>query len=258
MDENEHIRPPGTDYETLKHPSGVNSVEVAVVQDHRFVFYYWLKWKNKIGAGIKSPSLISFDWHEDLAAPDEYSELKALNTKDYKSVALFCWDKLNSTNDGHILSAAYLDLIGDIYVVRKQNTGSRRSFRDINGKSHKICCYKSAKRLFSKLKQVQDDKIFFDLDLDYFTESPDFGGGGKELQLVPDKKITEILNPTSELFCWIFKRLAGMTIATEPKCCGGYINSNHLFSVVTDSFFRPQLFSQHAKWKHHTDSESSS
>jgi hypothetical protein len=254
MNSNEYIlRPPGTYFSILPHPSCIDeSVEVAVVQDHRFAFFYWLKWKNGFGFEAPSPILISFDWHEDLAWPEESEceELNALNTNDYKSIATFCWEKLHSQNDGHILSAAYLDLIGDIYVLRKQDRLSTFDFYDVNGKAHVVRCYSSIDKLLTEIKQVNDTKVFFDIDLDYFTESTEPSGGGEHLQLVPDEDIITMLNPASDLFIWMFKRLAGITIATEPLFCGGLVNSNHLLSVVNDALFYPQLLSHRPNWKH--------
>lgn len=248
------LRPPGTYYDILPHPSGANeSREVAVVQDHRFAFFYWLKWKNRLGFKAPSPVLISFDWHEDLNWPDasERDELNALNINDYKSIAIFCWDKLSPLNDSHILSAAYLDLVGDVYVLRKQKNGSSSfNFNDVNGKVHVIRCYSSIDELFTEIKQVKVTMVFFDIDLDYFTESTDRCGGGEHVQLIPDEDIMTMLNPASDLFIWLFERLAGVTIATEPVCCGGFVNSNHLLSVVNDALFYPPLLSHRSNWKH--------
>jgi len=253
MDGGKYIRPPGTYYDILAHPARANqAVEVAVVQDHRFVFFYWLKWNNELGVEIPSPTLVSLDWHADLVPPSEgeRAELMALDTNNYKSVAILCWEKLNPLNDGHILSAAYLGLIGDICVVCKQKHTTPDRFRDVNGNIHAIRCYRSVDELFRELKNEGNANVFFDIDLDYFTESTDPCGGGVNVQLVGDDDIRGILNPQSELFAWMFERLAGMTIATEPKFCGRFVNSNHLFSIVSSALFHPTLLSQRCGWKH--------
>jgi hypothetical protein len=252
MNGGEYIRPPGTYYDNLAHPRRADeAVEIAVIQEHRFAFFYWLKWKNELGGDVP-PNLISLDWHADLAAPSksECDELKALDTNDYKSASIFCWEKLNSGNDGHILSAAYLGLIGDIYVVCKQEHTTLRKLNDLNGNTHEIHCYNSVDNLLGELKSDSNANVFLDIDLDYFTESQDPCGGGEHLKLVGDDDIRGILNPESELFAWMLERLSGMTIATEPKCCGGFINSNHLFSVVSSALFHPPLLSHKAGWKH--------
>lgn len=248
------LRPPGTYYDILPHPSGANeSIEVAVVQDHRFAFFYWLKWKIRLGLKTPSPVLISFDWHEDLAWPEESEcdELNALNINDYKSIAIFCWDKLNPLNDSHILSAAYLDLVGDVYVLRKQENGSSSfDFNDVNGNVHVIRCYSSVDEMFEGVKQINGAKVFLDIDLDFFTESSEHCGGGEHVQLVSDENIEMLLNPASNLLVWMFERMVGFTIATEPEFCGGFINSNHLLSVVNDALFSPPLLSHKSNWKH--------
>lgn len=115
MESNEHIRPPGSYYDIVAHPiDRRRAIEVAIVQDHRFAFFYWLKWRNKQAGQRNPPALISLDWHQDLAQPCdlECEWLSTLDTADYKAVGYFCWDKLHALNDGHILAAAYLNLIG--------------------------------------------------------------------------------------------------------------------------------------------------
>jgi hypothetical protein len=86
--------------------------------------------------------------------------------------------------------------------------------------------------------------------LDYFTESPDLCGGGENVSLVTDCEVKATLDPNGELMAWLFQRMAGMTIATEPKCCGGLLNSNHLLSVLSDCLFHPQLMGHGSTWRH--------
>ncbi len=253
-----YIMPPGTYCDNLAHPSGKNkAIEVSIIQDHRFAFFYWLKWLNKAGKKTSGeisapPDLITIDWHQDLVAPNDIKcdRLNKLDHSNYKSIALFCWYKLNPLNDDHILSAAYLDIIGDIYVICKQENGSLDKYEDSNGKTHRINCYKNVPDLMNDLKEKSIADVFFDVDIDYFTESPDLDGGGKHLTLVSDEEIKKILNPSNNLMKWVFQRMVGMTIATEPECCGGIINSNLILSVVNDLLFSPALLSYRARWKH--------
>ena len=256
--DNEYMRPPGTYYDILSHPSGRNeAIEVAIVQDHRFAFYYWLKWRNRRSnrKAIKSfniPSLITIDWHTDLAAPSEgeRDELRNLNLGSYRTVALFCWDGLHPHNDGHILSAAYLNLIRDVYVVCKQVGQPRESFKDETGNLHAIYCFHSIGELAAELESKDYSSIYLDIDLDYFTESTDPDGGGESLRLVEEEIIYETIDPNSALMRWIFNRMSGMTIATEPDFCGGMSNSNKIYSIVDSALFEPQLLSGSTKWKH--------
>ncbi len=46
-----------------------------------------------------------------------------------------------------------------------------------------------------------------------------------------DQDILSLLDIDSEFMQWIFKRMKGMTIATEPKWCGGLINSNKIYKI---------------------------
>ena len=42
MESSEYIRPPGTYYDIMAHPvDRKQAIEVAIVQDHRFAFFYW-------------------------------------------------------------------------------------------------------------------------------------------------------------------------------------------------------------------------
>jgi hypothetical protein len=250
MDDNKYLGLPNADYSILQHPSGLDeSLEVALVKDHRFVFYFWFKWWKEINEPYP---LITIDWHKDLCAPSdiEKEDLKNLNLNSYKDVAFFSWDKLNRLNDGHILAASYLNIIGDIYVLCKQDNISKESFKDYQGNEHKVVCFHSIEKLYEEVLEKNFSNLYFDIDLDYFTESEDICGGGENLKLMSDNDILSILNPNSNFIKWIFERIRGMTIATEPKFCGGLRNSNYLYSLLDDTFFKPQLFSKKCRWKH--------
>ena len=260
MNDNKYLKLPNADYTIIEHPNGQNdSVEIGLVRDHRFVFYFWFKWWKDTNRELrdstaKAPSLITIDWHRDLCAPCEIEkqDLINLNLTSYKEVALFSWDKLNQLNDGHILAAAYLNLISDIYVLCKQDGTEDENFIDHWGNEHKIRCFDSKENLLNELLQNNINEIYFDIDLDYFTESNDSCGGGEDLVLMDDQDILSLLNIDSEFMQWIFKRMEGMTIATEPKWCGGLKNSNKIYKILDNTLFNNQLFSKKEKWKHLT------
>ena len=255
MNANRYIRPPGTYYDIVAHPTDAQrAIEVAIVQDHRFAFFYWLKWSKEQKELLVPPTLISLDWHQDLAAPCdlECEWLRELDTNDYKSVSFFCWDKLHCLNDGHILAAAYLNIIGDVHVVQKQRDECPDNFKDIAGGIHTIHCYESTEALMQAVSSQEHTSVFLDIDLDYFTESSDLCGGGGDLKLVAREEIHTCLRPDGEFMSWVFPRMSGMTIATEPEFCGGLVNSNYLFGVVNDTLFHPPLLSHRAGWRHHT------
>lgn len=252
MENSEYIRPPGTYYAILPHPDDrEKAVEIAVVQDHRFAFFYWLKWLNTKGLGTTPPCLVSLDWHQDLADPDELEKewLQALDRDNYKDAAVFCWDKLSPLNDGHILAAAYLNLVGDIHVLQKQDGPSVRSFEDLEGRMHTVNCYDSLDALQQALNSGHQPAVFFDIDLDFFTESSG-DCGGEDVELVSAEEINRCLNPYGDLMRWVFPRMCGMSIATEPEFCGGLMNSNQLLSAVSDILFQPPLLSEESGWRH--------
>lgn len=258
MDDHKYLRLPNADNAIIQHPNGTdNAIEIGLVKDHRFVFYFWFKWWKKTTRQLdnpllKAPDLISIDWHRDLCAPCEIEQhdLINLNLDSYKEVALFSWDKLNPLNDGHILSAAYLNLIGDIYVLCKQDDYDDETFIDHWGNEHKVLCFESKEDLFNEISNKNIKEVYFDIDLDYFTESNDSCGGGEDLELVEDNNILSLIAIDSELMQWIFQRMEGMTIATEPEFCGGLRNSNHIYELIDNTLFDFQLFSENTKWKH--------
>lgn len=252
MDSDEYMRPPGTYYDILAHPAdSKRAVEVAVVQDHRFAFFYWLKWRNRHSKQIKPPSLVSLDWHQDLVAPCdlECEWLRQLDIHDYKAVSFFCWDKLHCLNDGQILAAAYLNIIGDVHVLQKQRDDFPVKFEDISGGVHAVRCYDTNDDLLEAVSSQEHPSVILDIDLDYFTESSSPCGNGADLKLVAREDITRCLQQNGKLMSWVLPRICGMTIATEPEFCGGLINSNYLFGIVNDILFYPPLLSGEADWR---------
>lgn len=250
---NTYIHPPGTYQTVLGHPSGRDAaVYVAVVHEHRFAFYYWLKWVLDGPQRTDRPVLVTFDWHQDLVppAPNERQELEQLNQNNPNSVALFCWGKLRPANDSHVLSAAYLNLIGDVYVVCKHQMTPPESLLDCQGNAHRIRCFGTKDQLFAELKPANPRHVVLDVDLDYFTESKNPDGGGPDVELVSDDTIKELFNADTEFMKWVFERFVGMTIAMEPEFCGGLRNSHHIFGVIDDALFRPPLLRDGCQWKH--------
>jgi hypothetical protein len=256
MQDNKYLHLPNSDFAILTHPNGTdNSIEVGLFQDHKFAFYFWYKWWKNTSRKLNkenAPALITIDWHQDLCEPSEKEkkDLETLNLDSYKEVALFTWDSLNHLNDGHILSAAYLNLIGDIFVLCKQDGSEKEYFSDLWGNEHKIICFDKKENLEESLKKQDITEVYFDIDLDYFTESNDPSGGGEDLILMEEKDIRSLLDINSNLIEWVLKRTEGMTIATEPKWCGGVRNSNMIYNIVDDALFDNYLFSPHTKWKH--------
>lgn len=183
----------------------------------------------------------------------ELDDLKELKQNDLRELSIFCWESLSPLNDGHVLAAAYLNLVGDIYIVRKQLGSAEDSsfeFRDAENRVHHVRCFDTVENLMAELRTAEVERVFFDIDLDYFTESEDSCGGGDDVELVSDEIVKRTLDPEGELLLWVFERFAGMTIATEPEFCGGILNSNHLLGLISECLFDPQLLADDFSWKH--------
>lgn len=247
------LNPLGAYQSNLENPFTKKSLEVAVFHEHRIAFYYWALWTTEIKHDnpiSTPPTLISFDWHEDTARPDEseQQELEKLNLEIPSDIAFFSWAILNPLNDGHILSAAYLNLIGDIFLIRKQENSGDSPLVDMFGNTHQVHSFDNVKEMFNSLKiHSSVDKVYFDIDLDYFTESPDSCGGGPKLTLVPSDEIIATLDPQSDLMKFILPRLSGMTLAIEPEFCGGYSNAMNIYQTVEKIMFNGQLLSENNK-----------
>ena len=251
-----YIVPPGSAKQILSHPFLRRGVtELAIFQEHRYAFFYWLKWTRE-NTDCKPPCLVSLDWHQDLCYPCETEKkwLSELDQSNDGEVALFSWAKLAGNNDGHILSAAYLNIIGDIYVHCRQGTFESNwedeEFIDINGNKHTIKKFKTHKQLEDCLLASNETKVYFDIDLDFFTLNNPYNGKGKKFTYMEKEEMQNILSISNPLTQWIFERLCGFTIATEPKHCGGLLKSNKLLDIINKIYFQPSIFSENCDWKH--------
>lgn len=251
-----NISPPGCNEQILSHPKQKFGVmELAVFQDHRYAFFYWLKWQENV-KNTQPPCLVTLDWHQDLCFPcdTEKQWLSELDQSNNGEVAVFSWTKLCGNNDGHILSAAYLDLIGNIYVYCRQGDFAEdwddETFLDVNGKEHKIKKFKTFDALEKHLLQSKEEKVFFDIDLDFFTKDNPYNGKGDVFTYVTDEEFEQILSIQRPLIDWIFNRIEGFTIATEPKHTGGLLMSNHFLEKISRLYFDPDLFTQNCDWRH--------
>ena len=87
------LAPMGAYESILDNPFTKKALEVAVFHEHRIAFYYWALWTTGIEYGNSRisppPTLVSFDWHEDTAAPEEIEqqELQNLNLGKISEIA---------------------------------------------------------------------------------------------------------------------------------------------------------------------------
>jgi len=250
-----HIEPPGSLRQILSHPSRENSVvELALFNEHRYAFFFWNKWVRE--KKLKNPPcLVSLDWHQDLCFPCD-TEKKWLNTLDLSNdgdVSAFTWSKLNGLNDGQILAAAYLNLIGNIYVHCRQ-ANFRGAWEDEKivdkfGNVHLIKKFKEFEELETFLLQSEEKQVFLDIDLDFFVLDSGLHNGTFEFTYVKEDRIQEMLHSERHIMKWIFERLQGFTVATEPEHCGGLLKSNRFLEVINQLYFEPELFSPNTNWK---------
>lgn len=262
-----YILPPGTLKEILSHPyySDQRTIELSIFNDHRYAFFFWNKWTRELDLNEEPPCLVTLDWHQDLVFPDDQDKkwLSELNLSSNRDVAIFTWEKLRHLNDTHIMAAAYLNLVGDIFVQCRQGKfecdWDDEEFIDKYGNMHTIKKFKEYHELEQHLLGTNLEKVYFDIDLDFFTlNNPlQIGGGSGDYSYLSDKKIKQMLNQDAPLISWIFQRLQGLTIATEPEHTGGLLKSNKLLSLINKIWFDPSLFVSHpgnwdnnTQWKH--------
>lgn len=250
-----YIVPPGSLRQHLDHPAHRRSyVELALFQEHRYAFFYWAQWTRK--RAQTPPSLVSLDWHQDLCHPNavERKWLDQLDLEDDSEVAAFCWATLAGTNDGHILAAAYLNLIGNVYVHCRQGTlessWEDEHLTDRYGNVHTIRKFKTPEEFENSLLESSEQAVYFDLDLDFFTYQNRSLTDSGRFTYMKKPEIVALLAPDTTLMHWIFQRLAGFTIATEPEHCGGLTKSNQLLNIVNKLYFTPDLFAGHCTWRH--------
>lgn len=243
---------------TLAHPFKPlkKSMELGVFNSHRFAFYFWAKWainrKNKI-----VPDLVTFDWHQDLAYPGDLEKewLAKLDLQNLFEVSFYAWAKLDPLNDNHIVSAAYLNLIGDIYVVCKQTRFGKvddeiKNFKDIHGNVHSIRKFETHEKLMRHFENKSIKQIYFDIDLDYFTIENSTSNSKQHFTYMKDKDIKEIFNIDSPIMQWIMERIEGMTIALEPEHTGSINKSMKYFNLLERQFFSGSVFQWETTWRH--------
>lgn len=244
--------PPGSSVEFLSHPSGdsQNSCPKAIFKEHRFSFFWWNKWTQEKREKNKNyrADIITLDYHNDLCSPDEseIEDLKILDVKNDFEVAFLSWARLNGNSDSHILSAAYLNIIGDIYALTKLEIDEEISvFEDLYGNKHKIYIYHSLEELTGQIIKSRLNQLFLDVDLDYFIVTEGLYGARESWEIVKDEEFKNIINNQNDLFRHIIRKIDGITIALEPDYTGSLTNSCELLIN-----FERQLLDQKGYWQH--------
>lgn len=250
--------PPNSIHNFLGHPSGINtSVQIGLFNHHRFAFYYWNLWKNESlkENGKIDIDLLSYDWHQDLVYPQESckKELTNLDTKNSFEISFFSSYRLNSLNDSHIMSAVYLDIVNDVWILCRQGKFEQdwkdEYLDDYKGKKHTIRKFKTEESLQKALFLSKIKNVFFDIDLDYFTLNNNIEPKDK-YKYMKDSEIKNLLSCDNILIQWIFERLDGITIALEPEHTGGISKSFKYLSSIEKLWFDKPLGNFDVQWKH--------
>ncbi len=253
------VVPPGCNIQILDHPHYPHiGLELSLFNDHRYAFYFWNRWTQKYGFEqdriTYAPSLVTLDWHQDLKPPttNQKKLLRNLDLTNKAGVALYSWANLGEDNDTHIMAAAYLNIIGDVYVHCRQGSNNEwkdEHIKDRYGNIHTIKKFKKFIDLESYLLNSGEQGVYFDIDLDFFTISNplSWGQAGSSFTYLPDRKIREMLNPDRPLISWVLQRLWGFTIALEPEFTGGLLKSHKYLNILDQLYFKPSLFTHHSK-----------
>jgi hypothetical protein len=272
-----HIPVPGDSsfVSSLGERSG--AMEVAVVHHHRLAFYYWLRWTTQdwscsLPSGHLAPDLVTVDWHDDVGGECDcvFDELPLLvgrlevdNVDDPVSledaarrrqvsennVAAYSFLGLRSLNDGHIFPAQYLNAIGNVYVLYKQDGKQRLKMTDQFGQTHNTIYCTSPGDLVKTLKQAEHRPTYFDLDVDYFFSEGENNLHGAEVMVAEDE-IRTLLDLRQGLLSHIIPRpLRGMTIALEPTYCGGLKGCFRAMSIISETLFEGSLLGDQVDWR---------
>lgn len=243
--------PPGTHLEEISHAADPNrSIEKAIIMEHRFAFFFWMKWRNQLKNNDlqqqPAPTLVTIDWHRDLApvSDDLKKGLEQLNQQNLSDVSNYVWAQLDQTNDGHIFCAAWLNLIGDIILLQNTTGYQESTFTDKNGNEHRVYEFQDFDQFQKFMTARNDTNIFFDVDLDYFIHGKGKRYYSDDFQRYSDDEIKEVIDRTHPVFKYMIPRIDGITLALEPGYCGGIVNACQIMDV-----FHSQLFTEQNEWK---------
>jgi hypothetical protein len=219
--------------------------------EHRFAFFFWMKWKRELEKRNwleqPAPTLVTIDWHRDLAPPpdDQKKGLKKLRDANLSDISNYVWAQFDQTNDGHILCAAWLNLVGDIILLKNSAGEMQDSFTDAGGNDHTIYEFREYNRFEDFVCSRNDQNIFLDIDLDYFIHGKGNRFYSDDFRRYTDREIKEIIAPDQPVFKHLLPKVEGLTIAQEPGYCGGIVNSCQIMKIVNE-----QLFDEQNDWKH--------
>ncbi|TYP93648.1 hypothetical protein LX73_1357 [Fodinibius salinus] len=245
----QNCNPPGTFLTKLPHPANSNrSVEKAVIMEHRFAFFFWMKWRNQlqdIQSDQQAPTLVTIDWHRDFAPPTDKQKksLLQLDQSNLSDVSNYVWARFAQTNDAHIRCATWLNLVGDVILLKNTAEEMHQTIMDHEGREHTFYEFGDFERFQNFILDREDQHIFFDIDLDYFIHGKGKRHYSEDFSRYTDEEIKTVIDPQQPVFQHILPKCEGITLAQEPGYCGGMLNSAHIMTVIYE-----QLFAANGDW----------
>jgi len=221
----------------------VPEVKIAIFNEHRTAFYFWAKAMHNRYAPV--PDLITIDLHTDTNDPDHIELLRDIDLNSSYEVSQIIYDHnvMTTRNDQQILSAQYLNLIRNAYILHSQSWHRDFIYKDVEGKDHKLLHFTEIVDFINAISQQHVIRSFLDIDCDYFTNNED---KCKEKRTINESKF-DIFN--SDLMNIISKDLELITIALEPDHCGGFSKCFKIFNKLQSKLFDGELFHENCRLK---------
>ena len=258
------LDPPGCETVFLDSPGDPGRCcTCGIVSEHRFAFFFWALFGQETKRRRRRiqgpPYLVTIDYHDDVGAHSDVipRDLDSLDPSDRMGLVLFCWTQLAGNNDGQIRPALYLNLFSDVYVLLKQDREQRKMYPDYAvssqedrfGGEHRIEYFDAPGKLAQALAKSGHEHVYLDMDLDYFTHE-EKGGELGSARMVKENQIRAVLNLKTGFVSHLHDRLVGLTIALEPKHCGGFANALRILNVLNDEFFGGTLGTHRPEWRY--------
>lgn len=121
---------------------------------------------------------------------------------------------------------------------------------DMSGNIHFIKKFTTTYEAYDYLMNTKIDKVFLDIDLDFFTIENLSTNCIQKTTFVKEAEIKQIIDSQSQFMWWILQRIKGFTIAFEPEFTRGYAKSMRLFSIIEKTLFTGSVFRNTTTWRH--------
>lgn len=217
-------------------------IPVKIFDEHRTAFYHWGNWhiKNK-----NKPNLITFDYHQDYGCASDIPEGLKKFFEQYGQVDAFSLSYatsflLDQENDSQIEAAAKHNYIDSIFALHTKEEYKKNCISDCHG--HKVFPEWEIKDFINTILSEENlghNDIYLDIDLDYFTIEE---GARKDITLCKKEEIIKKLKCIKKhILMNDYYQICGITIATEPRCCGSIKNSNEILNLLDEYLFDSNL-----------------